>query len=104
MKSGSRRLKVASIAYAPTSNISHRSASRSMGLRKDGVLVTSALLGLLRLALFAALEHLEHAVGDQEATDDVDRAEHHRDGAGDLHQRVRAGLAHYEQPAEQHDA
>ena len=51
---------------------------------------------LLGFALAPALEHLEHAVGDQEATDDVDRPERDRDGAGDLRQGVGALGADHE--------
>ena len=41
----------------------------------------------------ALLEHLEHPVGDDEAADDVGRAEHDGDEADDPRQRVRVGRA-----------
>src|SRR4051812_22083531 len=99
MKLGSRRLNVANTAYAPTSNDCQQSASRSLGLRKDDVAVTSALLGLGRASLAASLEHLEHPVGYEKTADDVDRPERDRDRARHLHERVGAGVADHQKAA-----
>jgi len=50
-----------------------------------------------------ALEHLEHAVGDEKATDDVDRAERDGDHQQDLVEDAVAAGADHQQAAEQHD-
>src|SRR6185312_3241092 len=55
-------------------------------------------------AVAATFEHLQHPVGHEEATDDVDRAEHDRHGPGDLRERVRSFRTDHQQPAEQHDS
>ena len=47
---------------------------------------------VLLLRRLALLEHLEHAVGDDEAADDVRRREHDRDEADDPHERALVGL------------
>ena len=49
-----------------------------------------------------ALEHPEHPVGDQEAADDVDRAERDRDHQQHVLQHA-VRLVHQQQTAEQHD-
>src|SRR5437764_1388992 len=43
---------------------------------------------IVLLGRVAPLEHLEHAVGDDEAADDVGRGERHRDESDDRRQRV----------------
>src|SRR6266576_1182118 len=95
MKLGSRRLNVPSTSYA--------FERLPAGLRKDEVAVTS-LLGFLRLALVAALEHLEHAVGDEEAADDVDRPEGDRDDEQELRQEAVDAEAQHDDAAEHDDA
>src|SRR5215213_10356687 len=51
----------------------------------------------------SSLEHLQHAVGDQEAADHVDRAEGDRDHEQELVEEA-VDLADQQQSAEQHDA
>src|SRR5215211_3853545 len=51
----------------------------------------------------SSLEHLEHAVGDQEAADHVDRAEGDRDHAQEVVEEA-LGRPDQVEPAEQHDA
>src|SRR5688500_14473112 len=51
----------------------------------------------------SSIEHLEHAVGDEETTDDVDRPEDDRDRPRELDQRGRTLGADDEQVARQHD-
>src|SRR3954471_467351 len=60
------------------------------------------LIALHDFGLFA-LEHAEHAVGDEEAADDVDRAEDDRDAEQDLVERA-VRLAEQQQAAEHDDA
>src|ERR1700728_518386 len=71
--------------------------SVSAGLRLAG----GVLLGGLRLR--TRLEHVEHPVGDEEAADDVDRAEGDRDHEQRLAEGVQFGEPEQQQAAEQHD-
>ena len=58
---------------------------------------------MCELMLFLFLEHLQHAVRDHEAAEDVGRTENHRDEAERLRQRaVRVGQ--HQHAAEQDDA
>src|SRR6476469_2533182 len=50
------------------------------------------------------LEHLEHAVGDQEAADDVDRAEDDRDHEQELVEEAVDAEPQHDDAAEDHDA
>ena len=56
-----------------------------------------------RLWLRLGLEHLEHAVGHEKATDDVDRPEGDRDHQNHLVEGVVAGQADDQKATEQHD-
>src|SRR5262249_17868711 len=62
----------------------------------------SRLVRLLRP--LAALEHLEHPVGDDEAADDVGGGEHDGDEAEDPGERALVGLAEHDHRADDHDA
>src|SRR4051812_16256899 len=103
MKFGSRMLKVASIIGVANPVAGNERYPVLSQARPFACKRAAFLLGFFRLALAAALEHLEHAVGDEEATDDVDRPECDRDRAGHLHERVGSLLPNDEQAAEEHD-
>src|SRR5262249_47625192 len=59
---------------------------------------------LLALRLLALLEHFEHAVGDDEAADDVRRREHDCDEADDPRERALVRLAEHEHRADDDNA
>ena len=69
---------------------------------RGGHAASRAVLGLAAGGLGPLLEHLEHAIGDEEAADHVDRAERDRDHQDQLGEEA-GSLADQQDAAEQND-